>query len=71
MIFQPSPSTFIEKSFSNKFNIKFSFIEYCGISIHCILDLSNRIAIDRGNKEIDMKKGQTLAMSSPKEYLFS
>ena len=42
-----------------------------GLSVHCILDLSNHIAIDRGNKEIDMKKGQTLAMSSPKEYLFS
>ena len=32
-----------------------------GLSVHCILDLSNCIAIDRGNKEIDIKKGQTLA----------
>lgn len=42
-----------------------------GLSFHRILDLSNCIAIDRGNKEIDIKKGQTLRMSDPKKYLFS
>ncbi|GEO58718.1 hypothetical protein LBO01_18470 [Companilactobacillus paralimentarius] len=34
-----------------------------GISFHCILDLSDNITIDRGNKALDTKKGQTLGMS--------
>lgn len=34
-----------------------------GISFHCILDLSDYIAINQGNKALDTKKGQTLGMS--------